>query len=234
MILFSSVVCEFSYSLLCCIWGAGRVHAQRNLRDIPDPDPELERKTFVVADGFEVNLFAADPLLAKPIHMNFDSRGRLWIATSEVYPHIKPGQKADDKILVLEDRDRDGIADATTVFADGLLIPTGVAPDRDGCYVANSTELLYLSDDDQDGKADRRTVELSGFGSEDTHHLLHSLRWGHDGCLYMNQSIYIHSHVETPFGVRRPERRRHLAIPTRSKATRSALRGLRQSLGAPL
>ncbi len=177
--------------------------AQRDLKDIPDPDPELERASFVVPEGFEVNLFAADPLMAKPIQMNFDAQGRLWIATSEIYPHIKPGQQADDKILVLEDQDGDGAADKTTIFARGLLIPTGVAPGDDGCYVANSTELIHLQDTDQDGRADQRRVVLSGFGTEDTHHLLHTLRWGHDGCLYMNQSIYIHSHIETPYGVQR-------------------------------
>src|SRR5690606_10692118 len=131
----------------------------------------------------------------------FDERGRLWVASSSVYPQIKPGQKADDKILVLEDTDGDGQADKTTVFADGLLIPTGVVPGDGGVYVANSTELIHLSDTDGDGRADRRRVVLSGFGTEDTHHLLHTLRWGHDGQLYMNQSIYIHSHVETPYGV---------------------------------
>src|SRR5262245_7406963 len=78
------------------------LHAQRDAK-IPDPDPELERRSFQVADGFEVNLFAADPLLAKPIQMNFDARGRLWLACSEVYPQIKPGQKANDRVLVLED-----------------------------------------------------------------------------------------------------------------------------------
>lgn len=178
--------------------------AQRELKDIPVPDPELERKSFVVADGFEVNLFAADPLMAKPIHMNFDAQGRLWIASSEVYPQIKPGQKATDKILVLEDTNGDGQADKTTVFAEGLLIPTGLAPDnKGGAYVVNSTELIHLIDRDGDGKADDREIVLSGFGTEDTHHLLHTLRWGPDGCLYMNQSIYIHSHVETPYGVNR-------------------------------
>lgn len=177
--------------------------AQRNLKNIPDPDPELERKSFVIDDVLEVNLFAADPLMAKPIQMNFDAEGRLWIASSEVYPHIKPGQTADDKILVLEDRNHDGTADKTTVFARGLLIPTGVVPGDGGAYVANSTELIHLSDQDGDGQADRKRVVLSGFGTEDTHHLLHTLRWGPDGALYMNQSIYIHSHVETPFGVRR-------------------------------
>jgi putative heme-binding domain-containing protein len=182
---------------------AGPVHAQREITKIPPPDPELERRSFQVADGFEVNLFAADPLLAKPIQMNFDAAGRLWVACSEVYPQIKPGQKANDKIIVLEDRDGNGRADKTTVFADGLLIPTGVEPGDGGAYVAASTDLLHFADTDGDGRADRRRVVLSGFGTEDTHHMLHSLRWGPDGMLYLNQSVYIHSHIETPHGVRR-------------------------------
>jgi len=177
--------------------------AQRNLKDIPPTDPELERKSFIVADGFEVNLFAADPKIAKPIQMNFDPQGRLWIVSSEVYPHIKPGQKANDKVLVLEDIDGDGISDKTTVFADGLLIPTGIAPGDGGAYVANSTELLHLKDTNGDGKADQRRIVLSGFGTEDTHHILHTLRWGPAGHLFFNQSIYIHSHIETPYGVKR-------------------------------
>src|SRR5262249_49131265 len=96
-----------------------------------------------------------------------------------------------------------GKADKITVFADGLLIPTGIEPGDGGAYVANSTELLHLADTDGDGKADKRRVMLSGFGTEDTHHILHTLRWGPDGMLYFNQSIYIHSHIETPHGVRR-------------------------------
>jgi putative heme-binding domain-containing protein len=89
------------------------------------------------------------------------------------------------------------------VFADGLLMPTAVLPGDGGAYVANSTEFLHLSDTDGDGKADTRRVVLSGFGAEDTHHIIHTFRWGPDARLYFNQSIYIHSHVETPHGVRR-------------------------------
>jgi putative heme-binding domain-containing protein len=170
---------------------------------IPNPDPELERKTFILPEGFEVNLFAADPLLAKPIQMNFDPQGRLWVASSEIYPQIKPGQVANDKVLILEDTDGDGKADKTTVFADGLLIPTGIEPGDGGAYVANSTELVHLSASKLGGKADKTRVVLSGFGTEDTHHIIHTFRWGNDGCLYFNQSIYIHSHVETPHGVKR-------------------------------
>ncbi|MHA3775545.1 PVC-type heme-binding CxxCH protein [Verrucomicrobiota bacterium sgz303538] len=168
---------------------------------------------FDVQDGYEISLWAENPLLEKPIQMNWDAQGRLWIASSSVYPQIEPGAAARDRILLLEDTDRDGRADKSSVFAEGLLIPTAVianvvsAPDADGktkgtsCYVGQSTELLQLTDTDGDGKADKRESVLSGFGTEDTHHIVHTLRWGPDGRLYFDQSIYIHSHIETPWGV---------------------------------
>ena len=162
----------------------------------PQPIPQFE-----IEPGFEVSLFAENPQLAKPIQMNFDPQGRLWVASSSVYPQIAPGQEADDKILILEDTNRDGRADKTTVFAENLLIPSGVEPGDGGAYVGQSTELLHFKDTDGDGVADEKRIVLSGFGTEDTHHILHTLRWGYDGQLYMNQSIYIHSHIETPHGV---------------------------------
>ncbi len=193
------------FCVACLFLAAAPAFAQRGLRNVPVPDAAAELKAFKVQEGFEVNLFADTKLMHKPIQMNFDARGRLWVASSEIYPQIKPGQIANDKILVLDDTDGDGNADKTTVFADGLLIPTAVIPDAsgNGAYVANSTELLYLQDTNGDGKADKKTIMLSGFGTEDTHHILHTFRWGVDGLLYMNQSIYIHSHIETPYGPRR-------------------------------
>ena len=167
------------------------------------PQKQQTVPEFQVADGLKVELWAENPLLAKPIHMNFDSQGRLWVASSSVYPQIQPGQPASDTLVVLEDKNRDGKAESSSVFADGLLIPTGVAVGDGGVYVGQSTELLFFKDKDGDGKADERQVVLSGFGTEDTHHIVHSLRWGPDSALYFNQSIYIHSHIETPHGVRR-------------------------------
>ncbi|QDV88758.1 PVC-type heme-binding CxxCH protein [Stieleria magnilauensis] len=178
---------------------------------VEEPAPRLESKyaeftpqptpDFVVAEGLEVSLWAENPMLNKPIHMNFDPQGRLWVASSEAYPMIEVGQAMPDKILVLEDSDHDGKADKSTVFADGLLIPTGVAPGDGGVYVAQSTDLLFLEDTDGDGKADRRERVLSGFGTEDTHHNLHTLLFGPDGRLYMNQSVYTRTDAETPYGV---------------------------------
>ncbi|MBP36713.1 MAG: dehydrogenase [Roseibacillus sp.] len=173
-------------------------------RTVDALDPEDERRELKVPEGFEISLFAAEPMVKNPIHMNWDARGRLWVATSPIYPQIMPGARPSDEIIVLEDTDGDGRADKRTVFADDLLIPTAVLPDdRGGAYVANSTEVLHLSDTDGDGRADTRRVVLAGFGTEDTHHILHTFMWGPDGALYFNQSIYIHTHTETPHGVER-------------------------------
>ncbi len=177
--------------------------AQNGLRDIPDPALDVQQAGFKLPDGVEINVFAADPMISKPVQMNWDAHGRLWLVSSPMYPHIEPLQPETDQVLVLEDTDDDGAADKVTTFADGLHIPTAVIPGDGGAYVANSTEVLFLRDTDGDLRADERTVMLSGFGTEDTHHLIHTFRHGPDGMLYFNQSIYIHSHVETPHGIRR-------------------------------
>ena len=176
--------------------------AQRGLKELPPVDSAIEKASFELSPGLEINLFAQEPMIAKPIQMAWDEKGRLWLATSAIYPHIKPGQTQADKIVVLEDTNHDGVADKSTVFYEGLLIPTGILPGDGGAYVANSTELLFMKDTDGDGRADTQKVLLSGFGTEDTHHILHSLKRGPDGCIYMAQSVYIHSRIETPYGLR--------------------------------
>src|SRR5690606_11562559 len=174
-------------------------------REYPEDDPRHELESFQVEEGFEVTLFAAEPLVAKPIQMNWDAEGRLWVISSTAYPHTKTGEEANDKVIILEDTNGDGVADKSTVFAEGLNQPTGILPGDGGVYVANATEILHLSDTDGDGKADTRRKILDGFGTGDTHHLIHTFRWGPEGRLYFNQSIYIHGHVETPRGIRRLE-----------------------------
>ena len=193
--------------LLCLLFVLQTLNlfSQRNLpqSEIPDPDPMKQMESFILDEGLEINLFASDPMMAKPIGMNWDEQGRLWIVSSRLYPHIKPGQRSDDQVIVLEDKNGDGVADKSSVFAENLLIPTGIMPGDGGVYVANSTEILFMEDLDGDLKEDKRTVVLSGFGTEDTHHIIHSFKGAPDGMMYFNQSIYIHSHVETPHGVRR-------------------------------
>ena len=170
-----------------------------------DPDsPAAERATFAVADGFDVELFASEADgVVKPIQIRFDARGRLWVIGSAVYPQIEPGQVADDKILILDDTDRDGRADKTTVFADKLMIPTGLelTGDGSGAYVGHGTQLLFLKDTDGDGRADQRRVLLRGFGTGDSHQNINSFAWGPGGELWMCQGLSVRSRVETPWGI---------------------------------
>jgi putative heme-binding domain-containing protein len=162
---------------------------------------------FQLADGFEISLFASETNgVVKPIQMRFDYRGRLWVIGSTVYPQIEPGQVPDDKVLILEDTDRDGRCDKTTVFAHGLMIPTGLEVVKDGAYIGHGTELLFLKDTDGDGKADERKVILRGFGTGDNHQNINSFLWGPGGELWMSQGLHIHSNVETPWGLIRLEK----------------------------
>jgi putative heme-binding domain-containing protein len=162
-----------------------------------------EYPSFTVPEGFEISLWAENPMIHKPTSINFDNKGRLWVTSAETYPQVEVGQTPNDKIIILDDTDGDGKADKSTVFADGLLMPTSVLPTKDGCYVAQSTDLLLFKDTNQDDIADQKRRLISGFGTEDTHHNLHTLRRGYDGKIWMNQSVYTRTNAETPMGIMR-------------------------------
>lgn len=157
---------------------------------------------FKLPKGYEINLFASekDFPIEKPVAMNFDARGRLWVATMPTYPQYFPGIPVHDKIVILEDTDGDGKADKYTVFADDLYLPLGFEFGNGGIYVSQEPDILFLKDTDGDGKADLREVILTGFGSEDSHHATHAFTFGQDGGLYFNEGTFLNSQVETPYG----------------------------------
>ena len=183
--------------LLCLFLSSARLFAA------DDPhSPAAEQASFRVLDGFEVNLFASETNgVVKPIQIRFDADGRLWVSGSVTYPQLKPGEAPRDQIVVLEDTDRDGRADQTTVFADDLLMHTGIELGDGGAYIGASTELLHLRDTDGDGRADDRRVVLRGFGTGDTHQTVNSFTWGPSGELLMSQGLHANSRVETPWGI---------------------------------
>ncbi|MCA1963136.1 MAG: HEAT repeat domain-containing protein, partial [Prosthecobacter sp.] len=164
--------------------------------------PEEELASFQIMDGFAVNLFAseADGII-KPIQMRWDERGRLWVACAVSYPQIKPGEKANDYVLVCEDRDGDGKADKFHKFVEGLFMPSGIELGDGGLYVAQGTELLHFKDSDGDDKADTKRIVLGGFGTADSHQMINCINWGFGGELWFTQGHHIYSRVETPYGV---------------------------------
>jgi putative membrane-bound dehydrogenase-like protein len=143
-------------------------------------------KHFVTPEGFEVQLFACEPDLGgKPISMNWDERGRLWVCVTVDYPNNKqPNGKGNDRIVICEDTKGTGRADRFTVFADRLSIPTSLTFYRDGVFVHQPPDTLFLKDNNGDGVADERRVLFSGWSTEDTHAGPSNLHYGLDNWIY--------------------------------------------------
>src|SRR5437763_1018770 len=94
-------------------------------------------------DGLQVKIFASEPMIAQPVCIEFDDRGRLWVIQYLQYPNpaglkrVKVdrfsrtqydavpdppprGPKGADRITILEDTDGDGKADRAKDFLSGL------------------------------------------------------------------------------------------------------------------
>lgn len=149
-------------------------------------DPKNSMRYTQVPADFDLQLFAAEPDVVKPIYMAWDERGRAWVVEARDYPHglvadSKPGQ-ADIKIC--EDTDGDGRADKFTIFADGLNLATALVFVNGGIIVSEARQMLFLKDTDGDDKADVRQVLLPGWGIGDTHAMQSNLARGFDNWLY--------------------------------------------------
>ena len=166
--------------------------------------PEEFIKSCTVPPGFEVKLFADEkrfPELAKPVQLGFDGKGRLWVSTMPTYPMWKPGQpKPSDKLLILEDTDRDGKADKCTTFYDKLHCPTGFEFWNGGVLVVDQPRLIFLKDTDGDDKADEVVHLIDGWATQDTHHTINAFEFGPGGLLYMLEGVSMSTTVETPWG----------------------------------
>jgi putative heme-binding domain-containing protein len=157
-----------------------------NVRPTEALTPEQEQKTFHLPPGFEIQLFAAEPDIQKPMNLAFDAKGRLWTSGSTEYPYAAPLDKpARDAIKIVEDTDGDGRADKVTTFADGLNIPIGLLPYRNGVIAFSIPNIYYLEDTDGDDHADKRHILFGPLDyTRDTHGMNNAFRRGFDGWIY--------------------------------------------------
>lgn len=170
-------------------------------------DPQAAIGSIQTHPDFSASLVAAEPLISKPLNIDWDGEGRLWVVESLEYPEGRKGggpesmysvwqrdtnlpkpeavtRPGRDRITRLEDSDGDGVMDRKHVFAEDLDLATSFCFYKDGVIVAQPPEILRLRDTDGDGKADKREVLYTGLGTFDTHSVLNNLRWGLDGWIY--------------------------------------------------
>lgn len=164
------------------------------LTSIPPTPAGDAAKTFRTLDGFRMDLLAAEPLVASPIAMTYDDSGRAYVCEMRDYPYTdkahhqrnqeNPTDAAIGTVRLLEDTDGDGVFDRSTVFAEGLSWPTGVACWKGGVFVAATPDLWYLKDTDGDGKADIRRKVFTGFRKFSVQAVMNNLAWGLDNHIH--------------------------------------------------
>lgn len=171
--------------------------------------PENAAVTFELHPDFQLSLVAAEPLINKPIAMDWDPQGRLWVAETPEYPDgrwvnnpndlvqqwingstkLTPDGKryerpAYDRISILFDTNGDGRMDKKQIFYEGLELVTGFVLYQDGVIAAAAPDIWRLRDSNGDGKADTAEKLYTGLGTFDTHAVINNLRWGLDGWIY--------------------------------------------------
>lgn len=161
--------------------------------------PAEQIKKFHLPEGFEIQLVASEPDIQKPMNMNFDTRGRLWVTHSVEYPFpAKDNAQARDGLTVLANIGPDGKAKTITRFADKLNIPIGVQPLDRGreAIVWSIPHIWKLTDTNNDGKANKREILFGPFDTADTHGNQNAFTLGPDGWIYACHGFRNHSKVK--------------------------------------
>ena len=177
---------QFLFVLLTLAAGCKQTASLRT-----DPaEPALS--TFALAPGFQIELVAKEPLVADPVAMEIDEYGRLYVVEMHGYPLDKSGT---GKVKLLTDTNGDGQMDQSSVFAEGLMLPTGIMRWKKGVLVTDPPHVLYLEDSDGDGKADVREVMLTGFAVSNPQHNVNNPVLGLDNWIYLGHEEAVTAQV---------------------------------------
>lgn len=166
----------------------------KNMGEEGGLSPSESLASFEIADGFQLELIASEPLISDPVAMEIDEYGRMYVVEMPGYPLDMTGS---GKVKLLADRDGDGTMDESVVFADRLQFPTGVMRWKKGILVTDAPNVLYLEDTDGDGRADIRDTLLTGFALSNPQHNVNSPILGIDNWIYISNepagiaSVYV-------------------------------------------
>jgi putative membrane-bound dehydrogenase-like protein len=172
--------------------GAALWLVSAHLAAAAEPPRIVPLDIFTVSAGLEVTVWAQSPMLRNPTNIDIDAQGRIWVTEGVNYRRHKDREAKGDRVVILEDTDQDGRADASTVFVQEptLVAPLGIAVLDNKVIVSNAPDLIVYTDVNRDRKfdpaVDRREVLLTGFDGRNHDHALHSVTFGPDGRWYFS------------------------------------------------
>lgn len=160
------------FALICCIalvyyfTISSSTNADKStVQAIPDSvlfvsapvlSPAQALNTFQLEEGFQIELVASEPLIKDPIAMAFDNQGRIWVVEMQSYMtdvHGSGEDRKESRIVILEDKDGDGVMDEAKVFLDRLGMPRAIAIVEGGILYADPPNLWFVENlNDSPGK----------------------------------------------------------------------------------
>ena len=141
--------------------------------------------TFKLLPGFRLELVAAEPLIVDPVAMTIDESGRMYVVEMAGMPLNKTGL---GKVILLSDTSSDGKMDKRTVFADSLIMPSGIMRWKKGVIVTDPPKVYYLEDTDANGVADIKNIMLAGFDTSNLEGNVNNPIYGLDNWIYLASS----------------------------------------------
>ncbi len=157
----------------------------------PQPkDVDEALPSFRLAEGFQIQAIAAEPLIKDPVGFDWGLDGRLWVVEMGDYPERTSKQtRRNGRVRWLEDLNSDGVYDRSHLFLDGLNYPTGIMTYRnnegqDGVLISAAPDILFAYDTTGDGWADRTDVLFTGFGEGNQQHRVNGFEFGLDNWIY--------------------------------------------------
>jgi mono/diheme cytochrome c family protein/glucose/arabinose dehydrogenase len=148
-------------------------------------------KSFKLAPGFTIEPVVAEPLVEKPVCLDFDAAGRMWVCEMRGYMPDIDGKGEDipeGRISVLEDSDGDGKADKKTVFLDKVLLPRAVAVFEDGILFLDEHRLCWQQRDGLKPVGGVEVVDAKFNGGGNVEHKPNGLMPNLDNWLYLSKS----------------------------------------------
>jgi putative membrane-bound dehydrogenase-like protein len=184
-----------SLAALALLVSAAQCAEPLKFPSVPPVAPAQTAKTFETLHGFRMELLAAEPMVTSPVAMAYDEDGRAYVAEMVDYPytdkaHHKPNQENPTdapigRIRLLIDDDGDGKFDRSTIFADGLSWPTGIACWKGGIIVTSTPDVWYFKDTKGTGKADVREKLFTGFRKFNVQAVMNNPIWELDNRIYI-------------------------------------------------